>query len=124
MNSLSKNFGENIRVVRQAKGFSQENLAQMLEMSPSGYAKIERGESDITMSRAEQIAAVLDIDPAQLISMNERAFIFNIKSNKSSPVGNPNSSFHLNGIDDDLKILLSKNIETLTKLVEKLTTSW
>jgi transcriptional regulator with XRE-family HTH domain len=85
MQPLMKNFGDNIRLVRQAKGYSQENVAKLLDMSPSGYAKIERGESDIAVSRIEEIAKVFEVEPAQLVSVAERPLIFNIKKKSIQP---------------------------------------
>lgn len=35
---------ENIKLLREMHKWSQEEMAEKLEMSPSGYAKIERGE--------------------------------------------------------------------------------
>lgn len=46
-------LADKIRGVRMIKGFSQENMANMLEMSLRGYGDIERG-SDIPFSRLEQ----------------------------------------------------------------------
>lgn len=34
---------EKIRLARELNKWSQEEVAEKLEMSPSGYAKIERG---------------------------------------------------------------------------------
>ncbi|MFM7430947.1 MAG: helix-turn-helix domain-containing protein [Flammeovirgaceae bacterium] len=114
-----KNFGENIRIVRQAKGYSQENVAELLEMSPSGYAKIERGESDSSVSRIEEIAKVFEVEPAQLISMTDKSFIFNIKKNHSSPIGNiQGGTFHFQNDSEELSTLLKKTLESLTQLVE------
>lgn len=38
---------EKIKRVRQANGWTQEYLAEKLEMSVNGYGDIERGDSDI-----------------------------------------------------------------------------
>ena len=35
---------EKIRLARELNQWSQEEMAEKLEMSPSGYARIERGE--------------------------------------------------------------------------------
>lgn len=44
---------EKIRLVRQLKGWSQEDVANKLGMSPNGYGSIERGETDVNLSRLE-----------------------------------------------------------------------
>jgi transcriptional regulator with XRE-family HTH domain len=120
MQPLMKNFGDNIRLVRQAKGYSQENVAELLGMSPSGYAKIERGESDIAVSRIEEIAKIFEVEPAQLVLMNDKSLIFNIKSkHSSSPIGNvQGGTFHFQKDNEELTLLLKKTLESLTQLVE------
>lgn len=118
MQPLMKNFGDNIRLARQVKGYSQENVAELLGMSSSGYAKIERGESDIAVSRIEEIAKVFEVSPAQLVSLPDKSFVFNIKTNHSGPVGNPYSSFNYKNENEELTNLLRKTLESLTQLVE------
>ncbi|MBX3103320.1 MAG: helix-turn-helix transcriptional regulator [Bacteroidetes bacterium] len=62
--------GEKIRQLRQLKGFSQEYMANMLEMSLSGYGKIERNETDVSFSRLQQISELLEVDIAELVSFD------------------------------------------------------
>jgi transcriptional regulator with XRE-family HTH domain len=47
---------EKIRFMRQSKGWSQEDMADKLNLSVNGYANIERGETDVQLSRLEKIA--------------------------------------------------------------------
>lgn len=54
-----KQIGERIRQLRQQKGFSQENMADQLNISTTAYGDIERGKTDVTLSRLHQIASVL-----------------------------------------------------------------
>ena len=44
-------FYEKLKVMRILKGWSQEELAQKLGYSVNGYAKIERGETDINLAK-------------------------------------------------------------------------
>lgn len=62
---------EIIRSLREERDWSQKDMAEKLEMSVNGYAKIERGETGISIVRLEQIAAVLDIDLHELLPSNE-----------------------------------------------------
>ncbi|SFF40638.1 helix-turn-helix domain-containing protein [Thermoflexibacter ruber] len=54
-----KNLGERIRHLRIGKGYPVEYMATKLKMSCSGYSKIERGESELTLRRLKAIAEVL-----------------------------------------------------------------
>jgi len=62
---------EKIRFIRQLKGWSQEEMAYRLNMSNSGYGSIERGETDVNLSRLEEIANIFGMDLAELSSLNE-----------------------------------------------------
>lgn len=42
-------------------------MAEKLEMSPSGYARIERGETQLNIPRLEQIAQILNINILELL---------------------------------------------------------
>ncbi len=58
---------EKIRLVRESKSWSQEDMAEKLGMSLNGYAKIERGETKAYNPKLEQIADILEIDLAELM---------------------------------------------------------
>lgn len=53
--------GQRIQEIRKARGYSQEAVAHDLGISPTAYAKIERSETDVNISRLEQIAKVLKV---------------------------------------------------------------
>lgn len=63
---------EKLKFMRSFKNWSQEEMASRLGLSVNGYAKIERGETDVTLSRLKQIVDVLGIDLAELFGLNEK----------------------------------------------------
>lgn len=69
---------EKIRLVRQAKGLTQEEVANKLSMSVNGYGDIERGETDVNLSRLEQLANLFEMTLPELFSLDEKN-VFNIK---------------------------------------------
>ena len=71
---------EKIRKFREAKDWSQEQMAEKLNMSLNGYAKIERGESKIYLDKLEQIAQVFDIDIVELMQSDGKNICFQIES--------------------------------------------
>ena len=72
MGELIKNLSNKLRVLRREKEFSQENMAEMLNMSKSGYARIERAENeDIGLGKIEQIAEIFGMKPTELIQSAE-----------------------------------------------------
>lgn len=58
---------EKIRKIREEKKWSQEELANKLGLSTNGYAKIERGETRLTLSRLFQLAEIFKLDISELI---------------------------------------------------------
>lgn len=70
------NVSDKIRFMRKLKGWSQEEMAEKLEMSPNGYANIERGDTDVRLSRLEQIADIFGTNLTELMSFGERSILY------------------------------------------------
>jgi transcriptional regulator with XRE-family HTH domain len=76
---------EKIKFLRQAQGWSQEEMAVKLNMSPNGYGHLERGKTNIDLLRLEQIANVFDIAISELVNSNEKnSFYITCTSNDDS----------------------------------------
>ncbi|MCX8949108.1 helix-turn-helix domain-containing protein [Vibrio parahaemolyticus] len=67
MRDLAKKFGYNVRSMRKDKGISQDKLALAAEIDRSYVGRIERGEVNITLEKAYQIASVLQCDIRELL---------------------------------------------------------
>ena len=78
---------EKIKLVRQAKGLTQEAVAEKLGMSVTTYGDIEPGDKDLKLSRLQDIANILEIKPSELLDLNDKA-ILNINLNKKFKGGN------------------------------------
>lgn len=91
------NVHEKIRKLREIKLWSQEEMAEKMNMSLNGYAKIERGETKLHLDKLEQIAHVLGIDIIELINSGERNIFFQF---------NENSHFGSSSQNDNEKSLL------------------
>jgi len=70
---------EKICLLRKIKGWSQEDMADKLQMSVHGYANIERGETDVQLSRLEQISQVFGVELQDLFGMNDK-MVLNLAS--------------------------------------------
>ncbi|MEI7840859.1 MAG: helix-turn-helix transcriptional regulator [Methylococcaceae bacterium] len=64
---------EKIRFVRLAKGWTQEYLAEKLEMSVNGYGDLERGKNDIKLSKLKQLSELFGVELSELFGTNEKA---------------------------------------------------
>jgi transcriptional regulator with XRE-family HTH domain len=61
------NIGNNIRRLREKRNYSQEYVAQMLQVSQSTYSKIEMGRVRIDIDRLMKLASLLDVSPESLL---------------------------------------------------------
>ena len=76
---------EKIRQLREAREWTQEDMATKLSMTTQGYAKIERGETRSNLDRLEQISKVFGIDIIELLAFGEENQInFSNSTNSSS----------------------------------------
>lgn len=113
---------DKIRVMREINQWSQEEMAEKLEMSPAGYAKIEHGKTNLTIDKLKQIAQVFHIDVVELIASQDKSFFFTIGDHS-----NNNSYFGTSSVlameNEKLKLLLESKeneISALKELVELL----
>lgn len=65
-------INEKIKRIRELKGWTQEQIAEKLNMSISGYSNIERGGTNIQFTRLEQIAKILEMELSELVDLDER----------------------------------------------------
>ena len=64
-------FGEHVRVLRQARGLSQEALALAAGLDRTYIGGVERGERNISLLNIQKIAQALDVSPADLLKFEQ-----------------------------------------------------
>ena len=117
---------DKIRVMREINQWTQEEMAEKLEMSSNGYAKIERGQSSINVDKLKQIAQIFNIDIVDLIAPQDKSFFFSIgdHTNNHNYVGSDEKLMLEN---EKLKAVLeAKNdeISALKQIIELLKSQW
>ncbi len=65
---MKASIAEKVRLHRLQRGLSQENMADLLNLSTTAYGDIERGKTDLTLSRLTQIADALSLSPIALLT--------------------------------------------------------
>jgi transcriptional regulator with XRE-family HTH domain len=65
--SICVRVGSRIRELRQAKGWSQQLLADTAQIERSHLARLELGEREAGLLMLEKIAKALGIAPAELL---------------------------------------------------------
>lgn len=132
---------QNIRDIREDRGMTQSEMAEKLNMSETGYAKIERGESGVRVERLWQIAQVLGVNLTDLLPVHSDGGIvfnnssenFSNSSNFSVALGNTALEAEITVLREQLALkdevinsrereilLLQKQIATLEKLLAAL----
>lgn len=66
MEGIASIFGKTIRELRNSKGISQENLAELCGMHRTYLGGIERGERNPSLENIEKISKALGITMAEL----------------------------------------------------------
>ena len=65
---IKKLLGLRIKELRKIKGFTQEELAEKMEIDQRNLSKIECGNNFITAETLSKILSSLDIEPAELFA--------------------------------------------------------
>ena len=60
-------FGENIRSLRERKGFSQERLAELAELHRTYVGAVERGERNVSLKNIVRLAKALEAEAKNLL---------------------------------------------------------
>lgn len=61
-------IGERLKKARLAKGFTQENLAEKLDLSVAFLSRVERGNAHINLSRLSELCSILEISEGEILN--------------------------------------------------------
>lgn len=121
---------DKIRMMKELRQLSQEDMAEKMNMSPSGYAKIERGETRLQYDKLVQIAQIFNVSLSDLVD-NDKGVIFFMNKNGNNTSANYYSGDHSIMFEiEKLKLQLihkdelleqkEKELETLRKMISLL----
>lgn len=79
-------IGFNIRKIREKKGYSQDYMAQELEISQASYARLESEETKLSIDRLLKIAEILKTDITEFFG--ESKLIIQNQTNNEGAYGN------------------------------------
>ena len=68
-----------IKKIREHRNYTQQFMADSLELSQNAYCKIENGTTKLTVDRLEEIATLLDVPVESILSCDKQTF--NIQNN-------------------------------------------
>lgn len=76
-------IGKRIKQLRELRNYTQAHMAEKLGMTTAGYGKIERDETDVTFSKLNRIAEILETNLSTILSFDSNQ-VFNQYNNKTA----------------------------------------
>lgn len=108
---------EKIRSIRKSKDWTQEEMAEKLNMCVNAYAKIERGETNALNPKIEKIAQILGVELFELISMDKNVYFANDNWSNNVIGSSTEIAFEI----QKLQMQLSHKDETIEQLRNEIT---
>lgn len=100
---------EKIAQHRSKKGYTFENMAHELDITPAAYRKIETGETKLSVERLMKISEILGEDLSNLLDIDTKN-VFNNQSNEGNG--------YVEIINNDYKDLIKDIKETYDRLIQ------
>lgn len=121
---LKKIVGHRLQMLRMEKNLTQEQMGDKLNLSTSAYCKIEYGETDLTLTRLNKIADVLNMSALELFNKIDGNVYVNNSGTIGTNIGVAKDCSTVNIKDsEDLRELIKANsrlIDTLFKRIDYL----
>ncbi len=106
-----------LKLVRSLKSWTQEEVAEKLGISTQSYAKIERGETDVNLSRLQQIADVMEIGLSQLFDLDEKN-VFNLTCDNNTQCQKIDNNWNVNSSSTE-QIKYKYELEKANLIIEE-----
>ena len=120
---LKKLVGQRLQLLRLERNLTQEQMSEKLNLSTSAYCKIEYGETDLTLTRLNKIADILNMSAVELFTRIEGDTYNNYPKDYGRVWITRDSSIVNVDNSDDLRELVKSNsrlIDVLLKRLEEL----
>lgn len=102
-----------IREIRMEKGFSQEFMAEIMEISQSQYSRLEGGETVFDVEKLGKVIEILEANPLDIIDFEEsNTMIVN------SPNANNNHWVINSTVNESAEAVLDQIKELFKELVQ------
>ncbi|MBC7913329.1 MAG: helix-turn-helix transcriptional regulator [Pyrinomonadaceae bacterium] len=109
-------YGTKIRMIRELRGLSQENVAEQLGIAQNTYSKIESNQTKLSTEMLAKIADIFDVSPMDI--MTQQPAIINFQSNQ----GTQHAFGHINTFVSTQKELFGELIKTKDSEIDRLQT--
>ncbi len=103
---MNKSISGNIKRIRDLKNFTRDFVAGELDMSTSGYGKIERGEIDLTISKLYKLSDIFGVSITDLLFFDASIF-FNRDNERQSQL------FEKRNINSEISLFRASNTTSI-----------
>ncbi|HIP34065.1 MAG TPA: XRE family transcriptional regulator [Bacteroidia bacterium] len=117
-------IGSKLKRIRESKRFSQQEIANMLDISQKTYSNIESDKTKPTIPQLSKLSEFLDFDLLELLQ--KQGITFNQKNEKGSNNGIVNQSFPNELIEQyeerlkDKDAIIKQKYDTISLLKDKI----
>jgi len=112
--------GQKIKNYREANNYTQDYMANNLKISITAYGKIERDETEMSLSRLEAIAKIFKTNYRKILDFDvEKAY--NIKNDDNAAIGNNSERYNdllLKQYQEEILHLRKENSTLLEKIID------
>lgn len=118
MRAILINIGQNIKKLRELRNYTQQYMAENLGMSQSGYGKLERGQSDMSLLKLFKIAEVLEVNIDAILKFNVELILQQekiVSENLGDPLSKQNMQHihqilsEINFLKDEMSLIKSRD---------------
>ena len=118
------NIHEKIRTLRELNNWTQEDMAEKMNVAPNTYARFERGETRLDFNKLQQIAMLFHCKLTDLIDQDKQTLFSQIGDDNHQQQNSTHysSSNVLSAENEKLKLIIQHKDELLTQKEYELAT--
>ena len=117
---VMQQLSNKIKLLREVHNYTQEFVANELEISQKTYSQLEKGETKVTIDRIEKLAKLYKMDYLDLLKLNEQTFIQNITQSQGICSSKADIVTYNNPPSDEERKLYQATIQRLEQEIDRL----
>lgn len=87
------NYYQKIRMIRGARNYTQEHMAEVLKISQRAYSSLENGQTQLTVDRLFEVAEALQVNIGDIVGY-ENQFVYNNNFNNNATQNSSSQVFN------------------------------
>lgn len=116
--NTSEKLAIKLRMLREINNYTQEYVANVLDIAPNTYSLLEKGQATLSIDRVERLATLYNMSTADLITLSDQNFFGTITN---SATHNVSDAITINnGIAEEERLLYKETIARLEEQNDKL----